>query len=112
MRWTFDVNANALYVYLVEGAPTRQVELGGGVIVDVDDADTVVGVEVLSPGANFPRDELLDLGLDARTVDTIGYLIHTPLPQTAPGGVMASLARGDQEISQSTMDLQAEPVPA
>jgi uncharacterized protein YuzE len=50
MRWTYDLDAEALYVYLVDGVrPVRQVEMDDGAIFDVDLDGRPIGIEILSP---------------------------------------------------------------
>lgn len=46
MRYTYDFEVDALYLYLRPGSPVRQVEVGD-VTVDLDDDDQIVGVEVI-----------------------------------------------------------------
>jgi uncharacterized protein YuzE len=49
MRWTFDSEADAMYFYLRDVTPARQVEVDPGVIIDLSASDEVVGVEILGP---------------------------------------------------------------
>lgn len=65
MRWSFDFDADALYVRLSEASPERQIELSDGTIVDLDAAGAVVGIEVLSFHAGWdPRLVLTTLPVD------------------------------------------------
>ncbi len=61
MRMTYDPMADAMYLYLTErspGAPevARTQEVAEGLMLDLDDAGQVIGIEVLAvskrPGAN------------------------------------------------------------
>lgn len=47
MRWTCDLTVGALYFELTSRPVRRQAEVADGLIVDYDDADRVVGIEVL-----------------------------------------------------------------
>lgn len=48
MRWSFDAEADAVYVWLSDAPPTEQIELSDGTVVDLDEAGAVRGIEVLS----------------------------------------------------------------
>ncbi len=84
MRWTFDANANAFYVYITEAKPASQYEVSDGVIADLDATGALCGVEVL--GAN----RMLDLkGLDRFEVSdqvlmTLVALATLPFPVFVP----------------------------
>ena len=52
MRWSYDVEVDALYVYLQEAPVASQVEVTEAV-ADLADDGTVVGVEVLSACGGF-----------------------------------------------------------
>ncbi len=62
MHYSYDREADALYVQLGEGRPERQVRLSDGTIIDLGSDDSVVGVEVLVPSS------LWDATLGARFV--------------------------------------------
>jgi uncharacterized protein YuzE len=51
LHWTYDDEADALYIYLVDeippGAAVRQLRRGHGVLVDLDASGQVLGIEVL-----------------------------------------------------------------
>ena len=49
MRWTYDKEANALYIYLRDGASARQVETAAGLVADLDESGSVLGIEVVGP---------------------------------------------------------------
>jgi uncharacterized protein YuzE len=110
MRWTFDVDAGALYAQLSEGRSARQAEIADGVVVDLDAHDTVLGVEFLSP--YLPYEQLAALGVSATALDILGYVVNTPLPRRAAGTLIpAGHVRGDQAVER-TLDVRAEPIPA
>jgi uncharacterized protein YuzE len=47
MKWTWDTEADALYVLLTDAEPSRQEEVDG-LVVDLDANGHVVGIEILS----------------------------------------------------------------
>lgn len=53
MRADYDSEADALYVRLTDERVARSVELGDCVVVDLDDAGGVLGVEIISPWYPF-----------------------------------------------------------
>ena len=56
----YDLNADALYIRLTDHrvAYTDQVDLG--TLVDFDDADRVIGIEVIHPSRPWPLGEILE----------------------------------------------------
>ena len=68
MRWSYDQNIDALYVYLHDGEIAAQVETASG-YADVDVDRQILGVEVLSARQCFDAQALsneLLLGVEAR----------------------------------------------
>lgn len=61
MRYTFDATYGALYVYLVNepGPSVRQVDVGGGVVVDLGESGVAEGIEILSPLASVDVDRIV-----------------------------------------------------
>ena len=47
MNWTYDASVRALYVEISAGPSEQQVELAPGVIADLDESGSLVGLEVL-----------------------------------------------------------------
>ena len=47
MKLTVDTEADALYLTLKEGKAARTEELAVGIIIDVDEAGALLGIEVL-----------------------------------------------------------------
>jgi uncharacterized protein YuzE len=113
MRWTFDVDAGALYAHLGQGHSARQAEISDGVVVDFAANGTVLGVEFLSPCPPIPRDQLEELGVSPASLTILDYLVHTPLPRRVHGILMSTggHVRSDQAI-EPTLDVRAEPIPA
>lgn len=87
MRWTYDIQSGAAYVYLRDEQIDHQVVLTDGrVIADVTSTGALVGLEILSLPVALPASELADLGLDdddlsmARAVASATF----PRSQAAP----------------------------
>ena len=61
MHYTYDPQADALYIYLRDDLDVvKTIEIDDRRNVDLDADDKVIGVEVLSPGAGFPVHDLID----------------------------------------------------
>lgn len=54
-----DLEADALYITLSEGAAARSIELDSGTLVDVDAAGKPLGLEVIHPHRVWPLDEFI-----------------------------------------------------
>lgn len=87
MRYTYDFEADALYLYLRQGSPRRQVEVGG-VTVDLDDDDQIVGVEVI--GARLGWDAGPVIESQSLRPDEAEFLHY--LAAWRPGELRGSLA--------------------
>jgi uncharacterized protein YuzE len=96
MRWTFDLEAHAFYVYLNDAPPVRQQVVSDGVIVDVGAAGEIVGVELLSFPAPLPRGALAQLGVDEQALLLLSYLAATPMPSLWGADALANMVRGDE----------------
>ncbi len=80
MRWTFDTDADALYVYLAEGSPAGQVPMPDGTVVDVDETGRPVGVEVLRPWAEWDIDAVVErFQVDDDTAAGLRWIAGLPL---------------------------------
>jgi uncharacterized protein YuzE len=80
MRWTFDLDANALFIYLTDEPSAAQVEMSDGVVVDVDTHGQAVAVEVLSPSAGWDLDEIVArFNLDAVARESLAHVRNSPL---------------------------------
>ncbi|MGD0083566.1 MAG: DUF2283 domain-containing protein [Acidimicrobiales bacterium] len=83
MRWTYDVDARAAYIYLSDYSlpVARQLVLvPGQLIVDVAEDGTPVGVELLSVGMAIDTRVLAHLGLSDAEVIQIEAIIRAGLP--------------------------------
>lgn len=59
MRWTYDSDVEALYVYLRDLPVTRQLSVDDRFVLDLADDGAVVGVEVLDAQAPWSPSELI-----------------------------------------------------
>jgi uncharacterized protein YuzE len=85
MRWSYDLSANALYIYLTDEGVVGQVEMPDGVIVDVDKDGHAVGIEVLSPDAGWDVAAVVQrFQFDQETINAIGGLLMSPLLRQSP----------------------------
>jgi len=74
MRYTYDGNVDALYVYLSDGMLAEQVEVGD-VVVDLDPNRQVVGVEVVSARRGWDAEGVIrSFPLDAEKVAFLRFL--------------------------------------
>jgi uncharacterized protein YuzE len=98
MNYTYDAEADALYVSVTAAPIHGQVERADGVIVDVDDAGQAVGFDVMNPDAGWDADglardyrlpnadEMMLLALRrVRSWRQDGPVVH---PAVSPGGVL------------------------
>jgi len=61
MHYTYDPQADALYVYLKEEAAVdKTILIDDQRHLDLDDEGGVVGIEILCPGTGFPVQDLID----------------------------------------------------
>jgi uncharacterized protein YuzE len=106
MRWTYDANADAFYLYLTGGTIVRQTELHEGLIADLDADGTVVGVEVIGGMRPIDVNGLQALGLSELALQTLAAFAAQPFPSV---GVRPSAPLTDQAISPSEAGLSVEP---
>jgi uncharacterized protein YuzE len=60
MKVQYDPGADALYVYLLEGATVdRTLEMDDLRMIDVDTADRVIGIEIICPSEGFTFDDII-----------------------------------------------------
>jgi uncharacterized protein YuzE len=61
MLVTYDSSADALYIYLRHDAQvTQSVLVDDDRVVDLDEADKVVGIEILAPSAGFELEDIIE----------------------------------------------------
>ena len=107
MDWTYDVEADAAYVRLAPGESSSQVELAGGVVVDLDAHGTLVGVEIIGPCQYDALAELPSLGAtpdQMRTVASVASAIGGPAIPLEPD----SLSNGADESERYIRDIDIE----
>jgi uncharacterized protein YuzE len=80
MRWTFDLDADAIYVYLSNKRAARQVEFSDGIVVDLDSDERVVGVEVLSPSRSWDLGGLVTrFSISPLDAESLAWIAVSPL---------------------------------
>ncbi len=68
MRWSYDSEMDALYLWITAAPPAGQDELADGTIVDIDAAGELAGIEVLGLKRGWSPTPVIDrfgLGPDA-----------------------------------------------
>ncbi|HEC30594.1 MAG TPA: DUF2283 domain-containing protein [Candidatus Yonathbacteria bacterium] len=65
MKITYDNIADAMYIRMGKGKIAKTVKMQGRLIVDINKAGKVVGIEILDASSQIPKRELgkIDLGL-------------------------------------------------
>jgi uncharacterized protein YuzE len=53
MNYSYDARADALYIRFPNTRPTRQVEMPDGTIVDTTQDGSLVGIDMMNPGAGW-----------------------------------------------------------
>ncbi len=64
MRARFDAEADALYLRLDESPIVESEEVRPGIILDFNDADEVIGVEILRVQRRFPDADLKQMSFE------------------------------------------------
>jgi uncharacterized protein YuzE len=86
VRWTYDAEVAALYIYLVDGRqPSAQVEMPDGTVVDVDDTGRALGIEVVRSWAEWDIQAVITrFGLDAKTADEVLWIANSTIVRRRP----------------------------
>ena len=75
MIFTYDNDADALYIGISDGPVTRTQQIDEGTLVDLDASGHVLGIEVLRPARNWPLEQIkasFELGEDnAASLDAL-----------------------------------------
>ena len=80
MRWSFDLDADALSIYLTDGAAIDEIEMPDGVVVDLDADGKPVAIEVLSPRSGWDASAIVQrFGLDDDARDSLRHLQESVL---------------------------------
>ncbi|MFG3441580.1 DUF2283 domain-containing protein [Nonomuraea sp. NPDC047897] len=59
MRLSYDLDADALYIYISDAPVTKTVEIDDETMVDLDSNGELVGIEVITIDRIWPLDEVL-----------------------------------------------------
>ena len=83
MNWTYDATVRALYVEIADGPSEQQVELAPGIIADLDDSGSLVGLEVLNWQSVDVDAIAKRFGLGAETAKVLSAIILQPVVTAA-----------------------------
>jgi uncharacterized protein YuzE len=72
-KYSYDPEANALYIYVRDAEIAYQREYSEDVILDLGFDDALVGIELLDPGADISR-LVRELGLDPHVLDVLNKM--------------------------------------
>jgi len=97
IRQKYDLDADALYIRLTDRKVAYTDQVDPGTLVDFDDADRVIGIEVIHPNRPWPLGEILERfhisEQDERELRA--YFPQTPqtdLPPVHPGSGLLRVA--------------------
>jgi len=80
MRWTYDMDANALYMRMSDAEIASQRELEDGTIVDLDEKGDLVGLDLVTPAIGFDWMQLFEsYGIEEADRVAIVILMASPL---------------------------------
>lgn len=94
MIFSYDHDADALYIEMSDSPVARTRQFDEGTIVDLDECGEVVGIEVLHPARDWPLDEIkasFRLGAD-NTAILDSLCGNTPEPGRYPFAIPLQLA--------------------
>lgn len=60
MYYSYDLQADALYVGFIPAVATETHRIDEGTLVDVDDQGTIIGIEFINPSRKWPFDQICD----------------------------------------------------
>ena len=63
MKITYDTQADALYIKLQDGAFVRNKEMVEGVVLDLGDGDSLLGIEILDASTRFSLKDLSNIDI-------------------------------------------------
>lgn len=101
MHYTYDPQADALYIYLREDAPvSKTFQFDGQRNVDVDAQGDAVGIEVLSPGSSFPIEDLITRFNLSGFKDFLESVSTTPFKPVTPTIGVIDRIRSKSEVDE------------
>lgn len=87
MHYTYDPQADALYIYLRDDASvSKTIQVDDQRNVDVDAEGNAVGIEILSPGSFFPVQDLITRFELSGFADFLESVAMTPFKPVMPAG--------------------------
>lgn len=105
IRWTWDGDVQALYVYVSDMAPASQLMLNDQVIADIDETGQLVGLEVLGTRAVVPVQEIAQLGIDPADLDIlVGVLVLGPARVATLDADIAAVLKANNQRTRSTSE--------
>ena len=63
MQITYDTQADALYIKLQDGAFVRNREMVEGVVLDIGEGDSLLGIEILEASSRFSLKDLSNVDI-------------------------------------------------
>ncbi|MCH8848901.1 MAG: DUF2283 domain-containing protein [Chloroflexi bacterium] len=63
MKITYDTQADALYIKLQDGAFVRNKEMVEGVVLDLGDGDSLLGIEILDASTRLSLKDLSNIDI-------------------------------------------------
>ena len=106
MMWELDLDADSMYVRLSSEAVARQEQLPSGIIVDLDAAGALRGVEILRASVGWdPSEVIARFPMSLPDVDSLRYLSKAP-PLVKPTAIDA-----DAETMENRHSVPVSPAP-
>lgn len=97
MNYIYDPEADALYVSLIEGTVNHTVELDDGVVVDVAEDGTALGIDVMVPSGGWSADQIVSqFALGESAKGFLELLAHVGWPRLGARTAQPEPARNVQ----------------
>ena len=71
MRIEYDREANALYIQMQEKYVTKTKEIENGLLIDLDEANKLIGLEILDVTKRFTLSDIVNLHVENLPVEII-----------------------------------------
>lgn len=102
MRWTFDAESDAVYVWLSDAPAVNQVEVSDGTIADLDEHGAVRGLEIVSFHAGWdPTLVVEELSLDEDTAAVLLFLATYPFVPPRSSRRLATPRRSQSPVLEA-----------